>query len=158
MGHFIAALVGRLFADEFKAWMPWITERLTRAAVRKLPREQRQRYSEEWRGYLNDVPGEFAKVWVASGFFRAARKLSGERWAVLPRIGAFALMAFLLPIFVVITILIRINSGGHRSIFPRRYVFDDGRVFWLSRFQVPRPVPLELLLREAFRAGLTPPP
>src|ERR1700756_1871868 len=65
MGHFIAALLGKLFADEFEAWLPWITERVTRAAIRRLAEDQRERYDEEWRSHLDEVPGELSKVWVA---------------------------------------------------------------------------------------------
>jgi hypothetical protein len=72
MGHFLAALFGKLCADEIKAWLPWITEKVTRAAITKLPANKRERYSEEWASYLNEVPGELTKIWVACGFFWAA--------------------------------------------------------------------------------------
>lgn len=75
MGHFLAALLGKLCADEVKAWLPSIAEHLKELAVRRLPVEQRERYSEEWASYLNDTPGEIAKIWTALGFFRGAQNV-----------------------------------------------------------------------------------
>jgi hypothetical protein len=80
---FIAAIVAMLHgifsslvADEFKAWLPWITERVIRRAVRSLPAEQQQRYSEEWGSHLDQVPGAFAKLCVAFGLLWAGWKMS----------------------------------------------------------------------------------
>jgi hypothetical protein len=80
---FIAAIVAMLHgifsslvADEFKAWLPWITERVIRRAVRSLPAEQQQRYSEEWGSHLDQVPGAFAKLCVAFDLLWAGWKMS----------------------------------------------------------------------------------
>jgi hypothetical protein len=69
----IAAAVSRQLADEFKAWIPWITKHLVRRAVRKLPEDQRSRYEEEWSSYLVEVPGELGKLVAALGFAQASR-------------------------------------------------------------------------------------
>src|SRR6266567_7339858 len=65
-----------LLVDEFKAWLPWITERVIRRAVRSLPADQQGRYSEEWSGHLDQVPGAFAKLCVALGLLWAGWKMS----------------------------------------------------------------------------------
>jgi len=91
MGHFIAALLGKLCADEVRAWLPSFAEGITKWAVRSLPKQLRERYDEEWRSHLNDVPGALAKVWVAWGFLSAATQTSS-------RIVAFWLYLFFLPV------------------------------------------------------------
>jgi hypothetical protein len=79
MGSVVAAccaFLGKLLADEFKAWFPWIAERILQCAVRGLPENQRVRYSEEWRSHLNETPGEIGKSVCALGFLRAGWKMS----------------------------------------------------------------------------------
>lgn len=84
MGPIVAALLAvflafltKLFADEFRAWLPLVTEQMTRAAVRTLPADQRERYREEWRSHLNEIPGEIGKLVATLGFFWAGWKMSG---------------------------------------------------------------------------------
>lgn len=76
VGAVLAAVVITVLADECKAWLHWTAERLIRRAVRYLPENQRERYSEEWRSFLNDVPGEIGKFVSALGFIRAGLKMS----------------------------------------------------------------------------------
>ena len=79
MGSIVAAFctfLAKLFADEFKEWLPWITERIVQRAVRSLPENQRERFCEEWHSHLSQVPGELTKLWVAFGFIRAGWKMS----------------------------------------------------------------------------------
>jgi len=40
----ISTALSRVFADEFKAWTPWIIDRLVRRAVARLPRDQQERF------------------------------------------------------------------------------------------------------------------
>jgi lipopolysaccharide/colanic/teichoic acid biosynthesis glycosyltransferase len=72
----LATTLARVFADEFKAWMPWVAERFVRKAVAGLPEDQRERFGEEWRSHLNEIPGEIGKLVVAFGFIFAAWKMS----------------------------------------------------------------------------------
>jgi phage terminase Nu1 subunit (DNA packaging protein) len=58
----LAAAAARLLADEFKAWAPWIIERLIRRAVRELPQNLRERYEEEWQSHVDEIPGDIGKV------------------------------------------------------------------------------------------------
>jgi hypothetical protein len=71
---------GKLAADECKAWAPRLTEWLIARSVTRLPEDQRDRYGEEWRSHINDIPGELSKIFWAVRYFSAARSvLPGER-------------------------------------------------------------------------------
>jgi hypothetical protein len=76
VGAVIAAVVVTVLADECIAWLHWAVERLIRRAVRYLPENQRERYSEEWCSYLTEVPGEIGKFVSALGFLWAGLKMS----------------------------------------------------------------------------------
>jgi hypothetical protein len=58
-------------ADEFKAWVPWLTRNLIQFAACILPETERARRIEEWASHLEEVPGEIGKIVVALGFVRA---------------------------------------------------------------------------------------
>ena len=94
MGHFLAALLGKLFADEVRAWLPWLAESLTKAAIRHLPEDHRVRYDEEWHGHLDEVPGAVAKLWVACGFLYAAGQASSRRKLETSRIITYSISRF----------------------------------------------------------------
>jgi lipopolysaccharide/colanic/teichoic acid biosynthesis glycosyltransferase len=120
------AIVGRLMADEVKAWFRWLHKRIRRRAVAKLPGEYRERYDEEWEGGLEEIPGELFKLIYSIGLLRAS---AGIRRAVpnaaarirthfdpLKRLFditfsgvAIAMMA---PLFLAITIAIKLDSPG----------------------------------------------
>lgn len=70
------ALLAAVFRSEFEAWMPWIAERLRRAAVRALKGPVRDRYDEEWSAHLEETPGYVGKVCAAIGFNWASREIS----------------------------------------------------------------------------------
>jgi hypothetical protein len=73
LGVFASAL-SRQLTDDFKEWTPWLLAWLVQQAVRRLPEEQQERYSQEWPGHLNEVPGQIGKFVVAAGFIWAAQK------------------------------------------------------------------------------------
>jgi hypothetical protein len=75
LGGLFVATISRLFSDEFKAWAPWIIERLICFAVSRLPARYRKRLSEEWRSHIAQVPGDIGKIIVAFGFIRASRTI-----------------------------------------------------------------------------------
>jgi hypothetical protein len=110
MGHFLAALLAKLFADEVKAWLPFVAERLRRVAIRLVPPDQQERLSEEWSSYLEALPGGLAKVWEGFGFIRAAREISGSRILDFSRIAAVILYPFPLPIIFVMYVLGKYTS------------------------------------------------
>jgi hypothetical protein len=73
LGVFASAL-SRQITDDFKEWTPWLLAWLVQQAVRRLPAQYQERYSEEWASYLNEVPGQIGKFVVAAGFVWAAQK------------------------------------------------------------------------------------
>jgi hypothetical protein len=77
--RFLVTLISRFCADEFKAWSPWLVQRLITAAVRKLPEGQQERYREEWSGHVADIPGEVGKLFTALDFLRAATVIRAEQ-------------------------------------------------------------------------------
>jgi hypothetical protein len=72
----LGAALSRQCGDEFKAWVPWIVKLFLQRAIERLPENQRERYEEEWRSHLDQVPGEIGKLIVAIGLLSAARKMS----------------------------------------------------------------------------------
>lgn len=118
MGHFLAALLSKLCADEVEAWLPAIADRLTRAAVCRLPEDERERYSEEWRSHLNEVPGALARVWVACGFLSAATQMPS-------RISAFALYLACVPLIALVRGISNLNERGMYT-FPLSYLVRIG--------------------------------
>jgi len=70
-----AAASSRILADEVKAWSPRLTKRLIALAVRRLPENQRERYSEEWLSFIEEIPGEIGKVVAALGLICAGVRI-----------------------------------------------------------------------------------
>jgi hypothetical protein len=75
-GRTLSAAGARILADEIKAWIPWFTERFLKIAIRRLPEHQHDRFREEWRSHINEVPGEVGKLIDALGFIVAAKRIS----------------------------------------------------------------------------------
>jgi hypothetical protein len=96
MGHLIAivlsigAVIGpivlSLVTDECKAWLPWLTKKAIDRAVRKLPAHQRERYNEEWRSHLNEVPGNLIRLWHAIDLSRAAVQIARTSIEASPQV------------------------------------------------------------------------
>jgi len=123
----LSAFFGKLFADEFKAWLPWVTERLTRGAVSILPQDQQERYSEEWRSHLREIPGELGRLFVALDLFRAAYTISDRRLVgqFLVRTSALLLLVINAPLFVVILLLVKSFVGEGPILLVERRSTDD---------------------------------
>ena len=64
-GSILIAAFSRQLADEFKAWTPWLIRKLVAFAVRRLPADRQERYSEEWTSYIEEIPGEIGKILAA---------------------------------------------------------------------------------------------
>ena len=73
----LGAAISRQMTDEFKAWVPWMIRHIIDRAVRTLPEDQRQRFAEEWRSHVNEIPGDAGKLIVALGFLVASSKIAG---------------------------------------------------------------------------------
>jgi hypothetical protein len=74
----LVAIFGKLLADDLKAWFPRLTELLINRAVRQLPCDLQERYAEEWRAFVAEIPGEMGKLLCAFGFLWAGWRLSTE--------------------------------------------------------------------------------
>jgi hypothetical protein len=72
----IAAVLTRLLGDKLKVWILWLTTRLLRIAIERLPEAERERFSEEWASHINEVTGEISKVAVALGYIFAAPEMA----------------------------------------------------------------------------------
>jgi len=129
------AIVGRLMADEIKAWSGWLHESLRRKAVAKLPTEYRDRYDEEWAGGIEEAPGEIFKLIYSLGLLRAAVGLrnaslksalqSDKDFYLLWRrtfdlVFSSLLLAYLSPLLLSIAIAIRLESPGPVLYFSER--------------------------------------
>ena len=165
MGHFLAALLGKLCADEAKAWLPRVAERITDCAVGCLPKNLRERYSEEWRSHLDQVPGPLTKVWVAAGFLRAATQTSS-------RIGALLLFLYFLPLIAPMRFIFYLNERGmyafpltlvddrveHMEIQMRGYLesrgYSPSQRVRVEAWVKSREIPLARLLHESLNLGL----
>jgi hypothetical protein len=75
----LGAALSKQLTDEFKSWTPWITNRLILRSISKLPEEYRERLEEEWRGDVEETPGEIGKLYKAAGFLIASRKIVPTR-------------------------------------------------------------------------------
>jgi hypothetical protein len=146
MGHFLAALLGKLCADEVKAWLPAIAEWLTRAAVRQLPAAHRERYNEEWHSYLDEIPGEVAKVFAALGFFRAAR----PRFH-LSEIRGVVVFVVLWPLVRTFILLVRLVTRGVVAVVP---TFRYGDLVAPAQLIIDYPISVEQCLNWALRENL----
>jgi hypothetical protein len=94
-GAIIIAVTGRLFSDEIKEWLPWITRYLTERAVSRLPESEREKRREEWESDLNEWPGNLAKLYRAWGYLSASRSIAkiarpGETPPIADRLWAVA--------------------------------------------------------------------
>lgn len=117
--------LGKVSADEAKAWMPRLTDLLIEAAARRLPDGDRERYREEWRSHVLEVPGDVSKLVAAAGFIVAARQI---RAISAPAVGAkltvralevavgVTLLPSLAPLLLLVALVVRRDGG---PIFTR---------------------------------------
>jgi lipopolysaccharide/colanic/teichoic acid biosynthesis glycosyltransferase len=132
------AVVVKLLADEFKAWAPSLSSTLLEMAVRGLPAELRERFSEEWRGHLSDVPGDISKIVVACGFVLASLDIAQGPLGLRKRSFDLVLsglgLAAMAPLFIFATILVATSSPG--PVFTRRArVGLNGKTFNVLTFR-----------------------
>lgn len=71
----LGTALSRLLVDEFKERTPWLIEQLIQHAVGRLSQERQERYNEEWRSHIDEVPGQIGKLFVATGFLWAAHRM-----------------------------------------------------------------------------------
>jgi hypothetical protein len=124
----LVAAASRLIADDAKAWLPWVTEHLIESAVKRLPLELRERFAEEWRSHVADMPGYLGKLIVAVGFLSAAKVIAGKASAfhkAAGRVMAGLMLVLLAPLLVITSCLLSVTR---RPILVKRdYVRRDGK-------------------------------
>jgi lipopolysaccharide/colanic/teichoic acid biosynthesis glycosyltransferase len=139
----LVAIVGRFMADEVKAWVAWLHDKLRRAAVSMLPKKYRERYDEEWESGLEECPGEIFKLIYSIGLLVAAagiRKAARDSFG-LPAIKRFFDIVFassaiilLAPLIVAIAVAIRLETPGPVYQSSKR-IGKKGRAFPLITFR-----------------------
>jgi hypothetical protein len=107
-----------------KARLPTIIDRLIDRAINRLPYEKRDRFAEEWKGYVNDRSGDLRKLIVAVGFLFAAKEMAdGPRW--YDRVGAALLLAFCAPLLFFTAVMIA--TSGRPLLLGQGLVRADGK-------------------------------
>jgi hypothetical protein len=153
----IISILSTLFADEIKAWLPFLAEQVTKAAVRLLRAEQRERYDEEWRGHLEETPAGILRLWIAFGFYLAARRVSYRRWSVTSRVASrvagLIILVLVAPLLGCLALILGLLPRGVRIC---KDVFKDrnGRIVPFSRFALREPYGIEFRLHCLLRSGL----
>lgn len=112
----LGAVCVKVFADEFKAWAPTIVAKIIEAAVRTLPAELRERFSEEWPSHIDQIPGDVGKITVACGFLIAAFDMADGQLGLRKRVLDIALASFALvffgPAFLLTALAIKLDTAG----------------------------------------------
>jgi hypothetical protein len=128
-----------LVGDEVKGWLPHITRAIVAAAVRRLPRERRARYQQEWLAELDAYSERrLTAIIHACGFWRAAvairSALREEQVPLGHRVAAGLLLLFFAPLLAAIAFAIKIESRG--PAFVLCYITEGERVVhrqWMFR-------------------------
>jgi hypothetical protein len=140
----LLSFLATLLADEVKSWLPWITRRVVRRAVGILPKDQQERFQEEWHSHLDEVPGELGRLFVALDLVRAAFVIShpGLLREIFDRTVALILLILLAPFLAGLIVWKKYRAHGGRVIFatPRH---SKGRPVKIYGFMVSGPGPKE---------------
>jgi hypothetical protein len=70
VGALALSVLGKLLADEVKAWRPKICDAMIKCAASQLLPFQRERYIEQWRCDLEEIPGDLFKLYFAVDLIR----------------------------------------------------------------------------------------
>jgi len=70
VGALALSVFGKLLADEVKAWRPRICDAMIKCAASQLLPFQRERYIEQWRCDLEEIPGNLSKLYFAADLIR----------------------------------------------------------------------------------------
>lgn len=148
VGGIVVSALSQQLTDELKDWTPWVTEQLVRLAVSRLPKDRQERFGEEWRGHIIEVPGEIGRIIVSVGFIIAALRMStildgaGKRISVknnlkrgLNAVATGVFFAYFAPLIGLMTLTARLCSCRLDLVRERR-VGLHGRKFEALRFRV----------------------
>ena len=139
-----SVLCGQL-TRELGGWTDWLVKRILKKAVMRLPESRRERYEEEWRSHLNEVPGQIGKVWLTVGFLGAAQRMTltpGHEpltiESALRRLFDFTIssmfLVLCLPVFPLIGLAIRLERLRSVAVFEER-IGINGRKFKMYKFR-----------------------
>jgi hypothetical protein len=70
VGALALSVFAKLLADEIKAWRPRICDAMIKCAASQLLPFQRERYIEQWRCDVEDIPGDLSKLCFAVDLIR----------------------------------------------------------------------------------------
>jgi hypothetical protein len=89
VGALALSVFAKLLADEIRAWRPKICDVMIKCAASQLLPFQRERYIEQWRCDLEEIPGDLSKLYFALDLIRGtwlARVSPGANKAMLTAI------------------------------------------------------------------------
>jgi exopolysaccharide production protein ExoY len=138
MAGLLGAAFSKVLAEELKAWRPSLVGKIIALAVRKLPSANRERFSEEWKSHINEIPGDVGKIVVACGCLTAAWDIAegpfGARKRALDL--AFATFGLLVesPLLIVVALAVMTTSPGP-VLFRITRIGRDGKRFHSLKFR-----------------------
>lgn len=146
----LVPVIARLITDDVKEWLPWIKVRLIERAVRKLPEDQRGRYTEEWSAFINETPGDLSKIIRAFGLGFAADSIAGLAYAgaltlVVERTQGAArrainvtvgltMIVWCTPLLLFTALAVKLDSPGP-VIYRQRRIGSNGKTVDLLTFR-----------------------
>src|SRR6185437_2467444 len=132
----------------------WLVNYLVQRALRGLPATHRDRFDEEWRSHINEIPGAVGKVITAFGLLRASRRMSqqlgelgeharspGKRLFDLCLTTPFAV--FMAPLLIVAYCIFALEDVEG----PRLYLGQQRRTFFLYDFKRRHAIQDDIALR-----------
>jgi lipopolysaccharide/colanic/teichoic acid biosynthesis glycosyltransferase len=156
LGALLLSIVGRIMAEEVRAWFGWVHKTLRRKAVERLPATCRDRYDEEWASAIEEIPGDLFKLIHSLGLLRASIGIrqacgadvvrSSETLIVLKSelsivfkraldiFFSILVLIALAPLFLLIAIGIKIESRGP-VFYSSDRIGKKGLVFRCSYFR-----------------------
>lgn len=139
----LGAAFSKILAEEFKAWAPTIASYLVRLAVCRLPKDERDRYREEWSAHIQDTPGDIGKIASACGLIVAAIRIANPLFIHFACKRAFDLtiaglaLVVMLPLLFILAAALHIEDPG--PVFVRKTrIGRGGRIIQIYRFRTKR--------------------
>lgn len=129
-----------ILAADFSAWFPRLTDMVLKFACRFLPEEYRDRFYEEWSADCRTIPGQFSRFIYAFHFVWAGlcmrQNLSfGVIWKrIFDIIDASFTLAFIMPLFVLISILLKLEGQKGKIFACEKRIGYKGKRFNLWIF------------------------
>lgn len=110
IGALVIATMSRILADDAKEWMPWLSAKLIHWAARHLPDSERR--EEEWLAHCNDLPGNIAKLWHATGcvivYLQCSNALQKAAWCLF----IYPIVELSFALALVLTIVLEITGSS----------------------------------------------